>query len=112
VSIQDQGGYTYSGPPPLIRTISAISPNLIGGGFCDKEDGLPGLAVLCREWEQTLIFAAPVEWMSEIKPGRHMTIQGFAKSAWLKRAFVNGILPLLRGSISWDFSSARQEQEC
>jgi len=69
-------------------------PNFIGGGFCDKKNGLPGLAALRREWEHTLIFSAPVEWIGEIKAGRRMTIQGFTRSAWLKRAFVNGILPL------------------
>jgi len=73
------------GPPPFIQTTAAISPGSSGGGLFDGEGRLVGLTTLYIEGGQSLNFAMPVEWISEIKPGRKMAADSRSQTEWLKR---------------------------
>jgi len=64
------------GPPPIIQATAAISPGSSGGGLFDGEGRLVGLTTLYIEGGQSLNFAMPVEWISEIKPGRKEVAKG------------------------------------
>ena len=56
------------GPPPLIQTTTPISPGSSGGGLFDAEGRLVGLTTLNIKGGQSLNFAIPVEWISDVKP--------------------------------------------
>jgi tetratricopeptide (TPR) repeat protein len=74
------------GPPPFIQTTAALSPGSNGGGLFDGEGRLAGLTILYVERGQNLNFAMPVEWISEIRPGRKTAAGARGRCEWLKRA--------------------------
>ena len=61
------------GTPPLIQTTAAISQGSSGGGLFDSEARLVGFTTYYYKDGQSLNFAMPVEWLSEIKPGKLTT---------------------------------------
>ena len=73
------------GPPPLIQTTAAISPGSSGGGLFDGEGRLVGLTTLYMKGGQSLNFAMPVEWISEVKPGRKTVAKEYGQTEWFKR---------------------------
>lgn len=73
------------GPPPLIQTTAAISPGSSGGGLFDSEAHLVGLTTAYIEGGQSLNFAAPVEWLTGLKPSEGRAGRGSARANWLRR---------------------------
>jgi tetratricopeptide (TPR) repeat protein len=73
-------------PSPLIQTTAPISPGSSGGGLFDREGRLVGLTTFLVEGGQNLNFAMPVEWISEVKPGRKLVAKGQGRTEWMKRA--------------------------
>jgi len=71
------------GSPPLIQTTAAISPGSSGGGLFDSEGRLIGLTTLYIEGGQNLNFAIPVEWISEVKPGRKTPVRSAVEKGFL-----------------------------
>ena len=89
------------GLPPFIQTTAAISPGSSGGGLFDKEGYLVGLTTLYVEGGQNLNFAMPVEWISEVKPGRKPAAGGRSQTEWLKRAIALEKLKDWEGMLDW-----------
>lgn len=56
------------GFPPMIQTTAAISRGSSGGGLFDANGHLVGITTLYMDDAQNLNFAAPVEWIADIKP--------------------------------------------
>jgi hypothetical protein len=54
------------GPPPLIQTTVAISKGSSGGGLFNAEAELVGITTFYLKEGQSLSFAVPVEWITEI----------------------------------------------
>ena len=54
------------GPPPLIQTTVAISPGSSGGGLFNAEGELVGITTFYLKDSQSLNFALPVEWISQV----------------------------------------------
>ena len=98
-------------PPPLIQTTAAISPGSSGGGLFDSEGRLVGLTTLYIEGGQSLNFAMPVEWISEIKPGRKQAIKGPSQIAWLKRASALEEVKDWQGMLDWCLKWTKSEPE-
>jgi tetratricopeptide (TPR) repeat protein len=76
-------------PSPLIQTTAAISPGSSGGGLFDRDGRLVGLTTFYVEGGQSLNFAMPVEWISEVKPGRKLAVGGYSQSEFWKRSIAN-----------------------
>ena len=89
------------GPPPFIQTTAAVSPGSSGGGLFDGEGRLIGLTTLYIEGGQSLNFAMPVEWISEIKPGRKQAAEGRSQTEWLKRVIALDKLEDWKGLLDW-----------
>jgi S1-C subfamily serine protease len=73
------------GSPPLIQTTAAISPGSSGGGLFDEEGRLVGLTTLYLKDGQSLNFATPVDWISELKPGQRKATLGSSETKRLNR---------------------------
>ena len=54
------------GPPPLIQTTVAISRGSSGGGLFNAEGELVGITTFYLKEGQSLNFALPVEWITEV----------------------------------------------
>ncbi len=89
------------GPPPLIETTAAISPGLSGGGLFEGEGRLVGLSTRYVECSHPINFALPVEWISEIKPGRKGTTGGPGHIEWLERSVALEELKDWQGLLDW-----------
>ena len=89
------------GPPPFIQTTAAISPGSDGGGLIDGEGRLVGLTTLYFEGGQNLNFAMPVEWISEVNPGRKTVAKGYSQAEWLKRAIALKKVKDWHGMLDW-----------
>jgi tetratricopeptide (TPR) repeat protein len=89
------------GPPPFIQTTAAISPGSSGGGLFDKEGLLVGLTTLYLEGGQNLNFAMPVEWISEVMPGRKPVAKGISLTEWEKRAIALETTKDWQGLLKW-----------
>ncbi|MCX5908450.1 MAG: S1C family serine protease, partial [Deltaproteobacteria bacterium] len=89
------------GPPPFIQTTAAISPGSGGGGLIDGEGRLVGLTTLYLEGGQNLNFAMPVEWISEVKPGRKTVAKVDSQAEGLKRAIALEKEKDWRGMLDW-----------
>jgi Flp pilus assembly protein TadD len=89
------------GLPPFIQTTAAISPGSSGGGLFDREGLLVGLTTLYVEGGQNLNFAIPVEWISEVKPGRKTVSGGLGQTEWLKRAIALQQMKDWQGTLDW-----------
>ncbi|MBW6504599.1 serine protease [bacterium] len=88
-------------PSPLIQTTAAISPGSSGGGLFDKEGRLVGLTTFYVEGGQSLNFAMPVEWISEVKPGRKLVAEGYGQTEWLITAAVHEELKNWQDMLNW-----------
>ena len=97
------------GPPPFIQTTAAVSPGSSGGGLFDGEGRLVGLITLYIEGGQNLNFAMPVEWISEIKPGRKTVAEGLSQTEWWKRAIALEELKDWQGSLDWCLKWTKSE---
>jgi len=65
------------GPPPIIQTTVAISPGSSGGGLFNAQGELVGITTFYLKEGQSLNFALPVEWISQVarrKPPRPGTV--------------------------------------
>jgi Flp pilus assembly protein TadD len=89
------------GPSPLIQTTAAISPGSSGGGLFDREGHLVGLTTFYVEGGQSLNFAMPTEWISEVKPGRKPAAEGRSQIEWLKRTFALETTKDWQGLLDW-----------
>ena len=89
------------GPPPMIQTTAAISPGSSGGGLFDDEGRLIGLTSLYMKGGQNLNFAMPVEWISELKPGRGNVVSGRNQTDWLKTALTFEKSENWKGALDW-----------
>jgi tetratricopeptide (TPR) repeat protein len=58
------------GPPPIIQTTVAISGGSSGGGLFNAEGELVGITTFYLKDGQSLNFAVPVEWISQIAKGK------------------------------------------
>jgi len=74
------------GMPPFIQTTAAISAGSSGGGLFDGEGRLVGLTTLYMEGGQSLNFAIPAEWITDVKPGYKKSAEGLSRLDWLTRA--------------------------
>ncbi|MHB1145549.1 MAG: tetratricopeptide repeat protein [Thiobacillus sp.] len=74
------------GTPPLIQTTAAISPGSSGGGLFDSEARLVGFTTLYIDGGQSLNFAMPVEWLTDLKPGKKIASTQRSQMDWLTRA--------------------------
>jgi Flp pilus assembly protein TadD len=54
------------GDPPIIQTTVAISPGSSGGGLFNAKGELVGITTFRMKGEQSLNFAVPVEWITEV----------------------------------------------
>jgi hypothetical protein len=99
------------GPPPLIQTTAAISPGSSGGGLFDGEGRLVGLTTLYLKEGQNLNFAMPVEWISEVKPGRKTAVKRHRQSEWLKRSISLEELENWREMLNWCLIWTKSEPE-
>lgn len=97
------------GPPPFIQTTAALSPGSSGGGLFDGEGRLVGLTTLYVESGQNLNFAMPVEWISEIKPGRKTAAGAHGRSEWLKRAIALENLKDWQALLDWSLKWTKSE---
>ncbi len=98
------------GPPPMIQTTAAISPGSSGGGLFDDEGRLIGLTTLYMKGGQNLNFAMPVEWISELKPGRGNGVAARSQANgvsernqtdWLKPALAFEKSENWKGALDW-----------
>jgi len=96
-------------PPPFIQTTAAVSPGSSGGGLFDGEGRLVGLITLYIEGGQNLNFAMPVEWISEIKPGRKTVAEGLSQTEWVKRAIALEQLKDWKGLLDWCLKWTKSE---
>jgi len=69
--------------PPFIQTTAAISPGSSGGGLFDSEARLVGFTTLYIDGGQSLNFAMPVEWLADLKPGKHVASNQRSQIDWL-----------------------------
>jgi cytochrome c-type biogenesis protein CcmH/NrfG len=99
------------GPPPLIQTTAAISPGSSGGGLFDKEGRLVGLTAFYAEGGQSLNFAMPSEWISEVKPGWKPAAGGRRRIEWLKRAIALETMEDWQGLFDWNQKWIKSEPE-
>lgn len=76
------------GTPPLIQTTAAISHGSSGGGLFNSVGRLVGFTTLYIAEGQSLNFAMPVEWLSDIKPGKITSGAQRSQIDWLARAIV------------------------
>ncbi len=97
------------GPPPFIQTTAAISPGSSGGGLFDGEGRLVGLTTLYIEGGQSLNSAMPVEWISEVKPGRKPVIVGRSQTGWLKRSSALEDMKDWQGMLDWSRKWTKSE---
>jgi len=88
-------------PSPIIQTTAAISPGSSGGGLFDKEGQLVGLTTFYIKDGQSLNFAMPVEWISEVKPGRKLVAEGYSQTDWLITAAVHEGLKNWQDMLNW-----------
>ena len=89
------------GPAPMIQTTAAISPGSSGGGLFDGEGRLVGLTTFYLEGGQSLNFAMPAEWISEVKPRRTTAAEGRSHAEWLKRAIALDTTKDYQGLLDW-----------
>lgn len=97
------------GLPPFIQTTAAISPGSSGGGLFDGEGRLVGLTTLYVEGGQNLNFAIPVEWISDVKPGRKTVAGGLGQTEWLKRAIALQQMKDWQGTLIWCLKWTKSE---
>jgi len=97
------------GLPPFIQTTAAISPGSSGGGLFDGEGRLVGLTTLYVEGGQNLNFAIPVEWISEVKPGRKTVAGDLGQTEWLKRAIALQQMKDWQGTLVWCLKWTKSE---
>lgn len=69
--------------PPFIQTTAAISPGSSGGGLFDDEGRLVGFTTLYIDGGQSLNFAMPVEWLTDITPGKPLVSKKRSQIDWL-----------------------------
>lgn len=69
--------------PPFIQTTAAISPGSSGGGLFDSEGRLVGFTTLYIDGGQSLNFAMPVEWLTDITPGKQLVSKQRSQIDWL-----------------------------
>jgi len=78
-----------SGPPPIIQTTVAISKGSSGGGLFNAEGELVGITTFYLKDGQSLNFALPVEWISQVAgrkpPERGSIIIANAKAELARR---------------------------
>lgn len=72
--------------PPFIQTTAAISPGSSGGGLFDSEARLVGFTTLYIDSGQSLNFAMPVEWLTDIQPGKKTGSKPRSHIDWFTRA--------------------------
>ena len=89
------------GPAPMIQTTAAISPGSSGGGLFDGEGRLVGLTTFYLEGGQSLNFAMPAEWISEVKPRPIAAAEGRSHAEWLKRAIALDTTKDYQGLLDW-----------
>lgn len=97
------------GPPPMIQTTAAISPGSSGGGLFDDEGRLIGLTSLYMKGGQNLNFAMPVEWISELKPGRDAIAPARNQTDRLKAALAFEKAENWQGALDWDEKWVKSE---
>jgi S1-C subfamily serine protease len=77
------------GTPPNIQTTAAISPGSSGGGLFNSKAQLVGFITFYVVDGQSLNFAMPVEWLSDIAPNKKTAQRGLADTPVTRTAFKN-----------------------
>lgn len=76
------------GNPPIIQTTAAISPGSSGGGLFDSKARLVGLTTSTRIDSQSINFAMPVEYLTQIKTNKKSIGKQRTLNDWLVYAAV------------------------
>jgi len=97
-------------PLLLIQTTAAISPGSSGGGLFDGEGYLVGLTTFHWKDGQSINFAVPADWISEIKPGRKQSIKG-SRNEWFKQSLELAGKEDIQGLVDWGIKWTKSEPE-